>query len=752
MTRPLSAALAILLTISTVAPAQQAKAPAVPRANSAGKTSNAVEPASKASADQASSPAPFTPPDKIFGYRNPAAELQTEKTFLAVPDPQLAKQHLQILTAAPHVAGSPEDHRTAEYVLAKYKAAGLDAYIQEYKVWMALPLDIRVDVVAPAGVVMHGPSPEHVSDDPFQNDPRILPAFNEYSPSGEVTADVVYANYGRPEDFKKLQEMGIDLKGKIVIVRYGENFRGVKPFLAAQYGAAGVLIYSDPWDDGYFKGDKYPKGPWRPDTGVQRGSVQYLFRYPGDPTTPGIASVPTLPESQRTPPDKATDLPTIPVTPLSYADATPIMSHLGGPESPRSWQGALPFTYHVGPGPAKVHLAVKLNYQYMTIWDVIGMVKGSELPNEWVITGNHRDAWVYGAVDPNSGTAAQLEAVHGVGELLRTGWKPKRTLVFASWDAEEEGLIGSTEFAEQHAKDLSRAIAYFNMDVAVAGPDFGASSVPSLKQYLRDVAKSVPSPKGGSVYDQWKATAEQHQKERKDHSDSTVTPSNREPAVATPDVKVGDLGSGSDYTAFLQHLGVPSADIGSNGPYGVYHSVFDNFAWFTKFGDPTFVYEQEMARVYGLEAIRMASIDVLPLNYEQYGKEISGYVKAADKNAKTAFGEQSPSFADAEAAAARLEKAGAQVWRLQNNQIGDAGVLNLILRNTERAFLVDGLPDRPWFKHVIYAPGEHTGYSAVVIPGVNEAIENKNLTLTQQQLQILTAALNRAAGVLEAAK
>ena len=712
-----------------------------------------TQPSAPPTGRQQAAIAPFTAPDKIFGYRDPATELQAEKIFLTVPDPKLAKQHLQILTAAPHVAGSPEDRRTAEYVLQQYTAAGLDASIQPYKVWMALPLDIRVDVVAPAGVVMHGPSPERVSDDPFQKDPRILPAFNEYSPSGDVTADVVYANYGRAEDFKKLKEMGIDVKGKIVIIRYGEVFRGVKVFLAAQCGAAAVILYSDPYDDGYFKGDQYPKGPWRPDTGVQRGSVQYLFRYPGDPTTPDIASVPDLPDSKRISPEQATNLPKIPVTPLSYADATPIMANLGGPESPRGWQGALPFTYHVGPGPVKVHVALKQSYRFTTIWDVIGTVRGSQLPNEWVVTGNHRDAWVYGAVDPCSGTAAQLEAVHGIGELMKTGWRPKRTLVFASWDAEEEGLIGSTEYAEGHVKELSRAVAYFNMDVAVSGPDFGASAVPSLKQYLRDIAKSVPSPKGGSVYDQWKATTDKNEKEGKNHAETLMTPSpSRAAAAGSTDVPVGDLGGGSDYTAFLQHLGIPSADIGSKGPYGVYHSAFDDFAWFTKFGDPTFVYEQEMARIYGLEAIRMASTDVLPLNYEDYGKEIIEYVKAAEQRAKTTFGEQAPSFEDVMKAAGRLQKAGADLMKLQGRSMGDPGVLNLVLRNTERAFLIDGLPDRPWFKHAIYAPGEHTGYAAVVIPGVNEAIENDNLTLTKQQLQLLTAALNRAAGALEMAR
>jgi len=725
LTRSFSSLLICTLLFSTIAPGQQAAT--------------------------STTPAPFTPPDKIFGYRNPAAELKIEKTFLAVPDPAVAKQHLQVLTAAPHVAGSPEDHRNAEYVLDLYKAAGLDAYIQPYKVWMGLPLDIRVDVVAPEGVVMHGPSPERVSDDPFQKDPRILPAFNEYSPSGDVTADVVYANYGRPDDFKKLKDMGIDVKGKLVICRYGQVFRGVKVSIASQYGAAGVILYSDPWDDGYFKGDKYPKGPWRPDTGVQRGSVQYLFKYPGDPTTPDIASVLDLPMNKRTPPEQATDLPRIPVTPLSYADATPIMENLGGPESPRSWQGALPFTYHVGPGPVRVHMTVKIAYQYTTIWDVIGMVKGSELPNEWVITGNHRDAWVYGAVDPNSGTAAQLEAVHGIGKLLQTGWRPKRTIVFASWDGEEEGLLGSTEFAEQHSKDLTRAIVYFNMDSATSGPDFAASAVPSLKQYFRDVAKAVPSPKGGSVYDQWKAT----QNKPKDSAEQPEIPGAplREPAaVVTQDVKVGDLGSGSDYTAFLQHLGVPSADFTSRGPYGVYHSAFDDFAWFTRFADPTFAYEQEMARICGIAVIRMASADVLPFDYEEYGKDISAYVKTAEMNAKTAFGEQAPSFADADSAAERLQKAGAEALKRQNIPAGDAAVLNVLLRNAEHGFLTGGLPARPWFKHAIYAPGENTGYAAVVIPGVNEAIDNKDLALLKQQLQVLTNALNRTSGMLELGK
>ncbi len=695
-------------------------------------------------------PAPFVPPTSITGYRDATTELQAEKEFLAVPNADLAKEHLRILTSAPHIAGSPEDKTTAEYVLQKFKEAGLDAYIQEYKVWMNLPAKIKVDVVAPQGVVMHGPSPEHVSDDPYQDDPRVTTAFNEYSPSGDVTADVVYANYGRLEDFKKLQELGIDVKGKIAIVRYGMNFRGVKPYVAQQFGAIGVIIYSDPWDDGYFKGDMYPVGPMRPATGVQRGSIQYLFRYPGDPTTPGIASLPDLPDSQRTPPDKATDLTKVPTTPLSYQDATPIMANLGGPDSPREWQGALPFTYHLGPGPVKVHMMLKQNYHWATMYDVIGTVKGSEAPDHWVVSGNHRDAWVYGAVDPNSGTAAMLESVHGVGELLKSGWRPKRTLMFCSWDGEEEGLIGSTEFAEQHADELKNAVAYFNMDVAVAGPNYGASAVPSLKQYERDVAKAVPSPKGGSVYEQWKISNDKEEKDRATRVNSVLGGSPREPnAKVKQDVNVGDLGSGSDFTPFLQHLGVPSTDIGSHGPYGVYHSVFDNFAWFTKFGDPTFVYEREMAEVFGIQAIRMADADVLPFDYEEYAKEIAIYLKTAEEKSKNTFGAQSPSFASAQQAAQRMEKAGAEMLKAQGSASSDAASINTALLHTERAFVINGLPGREWFKHAIYAPGEYTGYAAVVIPGVNESIDHKDLKTTQQQLQVLSDAINRAADVLE---
>lgn len=701
--------------------------------------------------NDAQSPASATKASaSIAGFRNPDAEAALESRFLAVPDPKLAAEHLRILTQAPHIAASPEDKATADYVAKKFREAGLDTEEVEYRVWLNYPVEVSVDVTAPAGVHMHGPSREHVDGDTMADDPRVVMPYNGMSPSGDAEAEVVYANYGSPEDFEKLKQLNVDVRGKIVLTRYGQNFRGVKALDAQERGAAGLLIYSDPADDGWRRGDSYPEGPWRPATGVQRGSIGYMFMFAGDPTTPGIASTPALPDAKRVAPEQSVQMPKIPTTPLSYADAWPILEHLGGPDSPRDWQGALPFTYHVGPGPAKVKLHLKQDYQFRIIWDVIGRVRGTESPNEWVVAGNHRDAWVFGACDPNSGTAAMLEAVHGLGELLKSGWKPKRTIVLGSWDAEEEGLIGSTEWGEQHENDLANAAAYFNMDVAVSGPKFGASSVPSLKQFLRDVTKAVPSPKGGTVYDSW-------QKANQPGADAAQAPtdaigdSGRVPAAQFKgDVPVGDLGGGSDYTVFLQHLGVPSIDITSTGSYGVYHSAFDNFDWFRKFADPDFLYEQEMARVFGLELLRMANADVLPYDYGEYGKEIATYIDNARKKAAAQFGAQALNFDEVAQAVARFEQAGTKTLLLQNSLPNDHQKFNNLLRRTERALLLpDGLPNRPWFRHAIYAPGQYTGYAPVVIPGINEAIDKHDLDLTRQQIAALAAALDRATKALQ---
>ncbi len=687
-------------------------------------------------------------PGAIAGFRDTVAEQKLEEKFLSVPEPKLAQEHLRILTAEPHIAGSPEDRKTAEYVARKFREAGLDTRIDSYRVWLNLPREILVEATAPKGLKMRGPTREHVEGDPYQDDPRVVTPFNAGSPSGEVEAEVVYANYARPEDFRKLKQMGIDVRGKVVIARYGQNFRGVKALLAQENGAAALLLYSDPIDDGYFRGDPYPAGPYRPATGVQRGSVQFTFEYPGDATTPGVASTLDLPQSQRLAPEKAGNLPRIPVTPLSYADVSPLLEKLGGPDSPREWQGALPFTYHVGSGPVRVHVKLVQDYSYTTIWNVIGSIPGSTQPESLVIAGNHRDAWVYGAADPNSGTAAMLEAVHGLGTLLKSGWRPQRTIIFGSWDAEEQGLIGSTEYAEQYAEELKNAVAYFNMDVGVAGPDFGASSVPSLKVFLRDIARVVSSPQGGTVYDVWKLQSERGRRESAEEGPFAE----RRGEANHGEVHISDLGSGSDYSAFLQHLGVPSTDIGSNGPYGVYHSVFDNYAWFTRFADPTFAYEQQMARVFGLEVLRMAQADVLPFDYESYGSEVHQHLERAQQRAQELGWKNQLDFAPSLRAADHLVAAG-QAVRLAAGSANGAQLsrINTALMEAERAMLGKGLPHRPWFRHTIYAPGEYTGYTAVVIPGVNESMDRNDLAGAIASLDEVTAALERAALTLKSA-
>jgi N-acetylated-alpha-linked acidic dipeptidase len=692
-------------------------------------------------------PAQSSSPAAVFGYSNFATQEKIEEKFLAVPDARLAGEHLKILTAEPHLAATPEDRKTAEYVARKFRLAGLETEIVPYRVLLNQPKTVRVEAYNSAGhLLMSGPTREHVPGDRYQDNPRVVMPFHGSSGSGNITGEVVYANYGRQEDFDRLAAEHIDLHGKIVLARYGVNFRGVKVYLAEQRGAAGVLLYSDPHDDGYYKGDAYPMGPWRPETGVQRGSVQYLFKYPGDPETPGVASTLNLPDSARIPNEKSGNQPRIISIPLSYHDAAPILQALKGPSVPQDWQGALPFRYHMGQvgggqGSVRVHLVSQQDYQRRIIWDVIGKIKGAEAPDEWVVAGNHRDAWVYGAVDPSSGTAAMLEAVHGIGALLRQGWRPRRTIVFCSWDAEEEGLIGSTEWVEQHAQTLERAVAYFNMDVAVAGPDFSAAAVPSLKQFLRDLTRSIPSPLGGTVYQQWRINSAGEGKRRTANA-----------PVAGEEIRVGDLGSGSDFTPFLQHVGVPSTDIGSGGPYGVYHSVFDNFAWYTQNADPKFVYLQEMARVFGLETLRMADADVLPYDYVTYAREISAYLDAAKRKA-SGKGLNSLDFASAEAAATRLAAAARKAQALQIAPSGDLAKLNLALRQTETALLSEaGLPNRPWYRHTLYAPGELTGYDAVVIPGVNEAIDARDHERAAQQLAVLARALDRAARTLDSVR
>lgn len=694
---------------------------------------------------------------RVFGFRDFTQQAKWDADFLTVPDAKLAQQHLKALTAAPHWASSPEDYATALYVAARFKAAGLQTDIVPYSVLLNKPVSILIEAFDADGTkILTGPRPEHVelptnsAADRIQNDPRILPVFNDSSPSADVTAQVVYANYGRLADFQRLADLGVSVKGKIVLVRYGGAYRGVKVYIAQQFGAKGVLIYSDPADDGEKNPQAYPGGRDRPDSAAQRGSVQFLPIYPGDPTTPGVASVPGLPASMRIPVGKLQyDLPSIPANPLSSADATPILRTMGGPDVPRDWQGGLNFPYHLGgAGLVTIHMRVVNDTRLRTIWDVIGKIPGATDPHHWVIAGNHRDAWVYGASDPSSGTAAMLETVHGLGVLLQHGWKPRRTIVMASWDAEEEGIIGSTEWVEQHPTELQDAVAYFNVDVAVAGPTFNAAAVPSLRQFLREIAREVPSAAGGTVFDQWKKQEDFSLVHRRDPTTSSPPAFNLPRSNDEP--RVGDLGSGSDYTPFLQHAGVPSTDIGSDGPFSVYHSVYDNYDWFVRFVDPTFAYTQQQACFFGLEIIHMADADVLPYDYTVYAQAIQGYLDQARNHAASQG--LKLDFNAVLVAEGQFASAARAVHARQVAPQKDSATLDDALYFAEHALLIPaGLPRRPWYRHSIYAPGEFTGYEAVVIPGVNEAIDASDIPRAQAQLDALTQALTRAAAALELA-
>lgn len=674
-----------------------------------------------------------------------AREAEFEKAFRSFPTPERARQDLWILTQAPHVAGTPEDYRTAQYVLSQFREAGLEAKIAEYEVLLPMPKEVKVDLVEP--YKREGPTPEASwSWDKDTSDSSVVPAFNAYSPSGDVTARVVYANYGLPDDYRVLREQGIDVAGKIVIARYGKCFRGVKAYVAEENHAAGLLIFSDPADDGYRQGDVYPRGPWRPSTGVQRGSVLYLTGYAGDPLTPGVAATQG---AKRLSMKEASTLPRIPTSPISYEDASPILENLAGPAAPRDWQGALPFTYHLGPGASKVHLKLSMDFQVRPIWDVIAEVPGSVQPDAWVVMGNHRDAWTYGAVDPGSGTAPLLAVGRALGRLLKQGWKPQRTVVLASWDGEEFGLIGSTEWAEDHADELTRhAVAYLNIDVGVSGSHFGASAVPSLSPLIREVTEDVTDPDSGrNLFAVW---SEEAGKLHREPGAPIVVPL-KEPTPDSGEVRVGELGSGSDYTPFLQHLGVPSLDLGFGGSYGVYHALYDDFYWMEHFGDPNFKYSVAAAQVYGTLALRLADADILPFDYTEYAKAIQKYLHDLEDDIKKSGGGEKVSFNEVNGAAAKFSDA-AKALASKMDATSQAGMtdpgrlatFNHALIEVERNFLLpNGLPNRTWFRHAFYAPGVYTGYEAVVIPGVREAARRKDWATATQQLSLVQDAIER---------
>jgi N-acetylated-alpha-linked acidic dipeptidase len=682
-----------------------------------------------------------TPPafsqNSIDGFTADRASAQRrwEEQFRAVPSPKSAREHLRRLTLEPHIAGTKEDYETAVYVRDQLRSYGLAAELKEYDVWLNYPNTPSVVELITSQRTKLNILEAVVPGDPSSSNPKITPLFNGYSASGDVTAPVVYANYGLPGDYDALKKAGVDVKGKIVIVRYGNSFRGVKAKVAEDHGAIGCIIYSDPADDGYMQGDVYPKGPWRPVASGQRGSVQYLFDYPGDPLTPGKPAIPGVP---RLKPEEATDLTRIPVQPIAYDVAKTILSQLKGPVRPGGFQGGLPFAYHVG-GTDDVKLRLKTDMDYKTrkIWNVVARIDGSEEKDRWVILGNHRDAWVFGAVDPNSGSSAMLEVGRGFGELLKQGWKPRRTIILCSWDAEEYGLIGSTEWAEEFAAELKeKAVAYLNLDAAVSGVHFGASSVPSLWKLMRAATREVKDPKTGkSVYQQWQDRARENRPEG--DQDKGEAP-------------IGALGSGSDYTPFLQHLGVASTDMGFGGDYGVYHSAYDSFYWMDHFGDPGFQYHVAAAQLWGLLAMRLADADGLTFDYTDYATQIREFFSEAMKLARTrnlagSLDEKSMTAAIDNFAkeAERVEKSRQEAIR--SNDRARLARINDALVQAERQFIDSrGLRGRAWYKHQIYAPGFYTGYAAQPLTDFRQALDDRNAANAKESLERIVEAIKRA--------
>ncbi|HXX43584.1 MAG TPA: M28 family metallopeptidase [Candidatus Acidoferrales bacterium] len=673
-----------------------------------------------------------------------AEERQLESKLRSIPNASHAESNLKHLTSEPHMAGTEASRRVAEWLRDRYRSFGFDAEIVKYTAWMPLPRELKLDLTKPETKQLA--SPEQSFDvDRATSDKRAVVGFNAYSPSGEITAPVVYVNYGTEDDYRQLAALGISVEGKIAIVRYGRGYRGIKVKLAEEHKAAAVIIYSDPQDDGVVAGTTFPNGPWRPFSGIQRGSIIYTQIYPGDPLTPVDAAPGS---TARLAPADSPSLPHIPAMPISAQDASAILSNLSGPQVPPSWQGGLPFTYHAGPGGAEVHMKISIDYAERPLYDVIAKLHGTD-DTQWVILGNHHDAWVYGAADPGSGTASMLEAGRALGELARSGWKPRRTIVICEWDGEEEGILGSTAWVNENLAELQgKAVAYINTDVGVNGSNFAASATPSLKELLRDVTREVADPKsGGSVYDAWRERAEQAR--------SVLAALGRQAPAADISGKapVGGLGSGSDYTSFFDHVGIPSFDLGFNGPYGVYHSTYDDFYWMKHFGDPDFSHFAELAQILGTLALRLGEADILPYDFPAYALEIEHattdvYVKANPPD-QDALEETLDAVARLSASAHRADVA---LRAIAESPIDHtkADQINHALAAVEQAFLAsEGLPGRPWFKHLIFAPGIRDGYTTQMIPGENDALAQNDSTALRHEGDVLTAAFSRAAARLD---
>ncbi len=723
-------------------------------------------------------------PSMLSGYSadSSRAEREWESKFRAIPSPVNQRNYMERLSAHPHHVGTEYDRENAEWILSQFKLWGWDAHIENFDVLFPTPKERVVELVAPTHFTATLEEPTVSVDPTSDQHSDQLPTYNAYSADGDVTAPLVYVNYGIPADYEELERLGVSVKGAIVIARYGMSWRGIKPKVAAEHGAVGCLIYSDPHEDGYFRGDVFPGGAWRPLEGVQRGSVMDMVLYPGDPLTPGVGATK---DAKRLPLSEAKTITKIPVLPISYGDAQPLLSALRGPVAPEHWRGSLAITYHVGPGPAKVHLKVKANWDTKTLNDVIARIPGSTSPDEWVVRGNHEDGWVNGAEDPVSGAVAEMEEARAMGELLKQGWKPHRTLIYCIWDGEEEGLLGSTEWGEAHADELRQhAAVYINSDGNGRGY-LGAEGSHTLEKFVNGVARDIEDPETKLTV--WK----RHELELIAHG----TAEERKEARTHSDWHISALGSGSDYTVFIDHLGIASLNLGYGGESGggIYHSIYDDFYWYTHFGDTDFTYGRALAQTAGTAMMRLADAELLPYDFTGLAETIHTYddelkkllkdkqeavrernleidegVFTATNNPKEPLvpptKEDPPpylNFAPLDNAADALTRSATHYQKALEKARADGGaalahasleqVNELLIESERKLTSSDGLPGRPWFEHQIYAPGFYTGYGVKTLPAAREAIEQKKWKEADEGLAEIGRILDGEAALIQQA-
>ncbi len=700
--------------------------------------------------------------EKIIGFsaEGSAAQHALEDQFDAHLNPDNLRSWMKHLTSQAQHVGSPGSKANAEWVAGLFESWGYETEIEVFHVLFPTPLVRVVELVAPTRFVAGLTEPVLAEDASSGNLENVLPPFNAYSADGDIEAELVYVNQGIPRDYEELERRGISVEGKIVIARYGGSWRGIKPKVAYENGAIGCILYSDPLDDGYWRGDVYPEGPFKMGMGAQRGSVADMPLYPGDPLTPFVGA---KEDTERMTPEESPTVMKIPVLPISYEDALPLLSALEGPVAPSSWRGALPITYHIGPGPARVHVKLKFSWDVVPAYNVIARLEGSEFPDEWIMRGNHRDAWVFGASDPTSGQVAMLEEARAVGELVKSGWRPKRTIIYGSWDAEEPGLLGSTEWVEYHRDELDqKMVAYLNTDGSGRG-FLGMGGSHTLQEFINQIARDVDDPQTG-------VTVSERLRARGLASGSSTTPEEG-------DIPISPLGSGSDYSPFLQHAGISSLNLSfggeSNG--GSYHSVFDTFEHYTRFGDTDFAYGVTLAKVAGRATLRLANADMLPFRFETFVGHVADYAdevealademreETAKHNKLVESGVYKLSYDPQGGIAPPAAKSPVphiSFAAVQNavedlrvtSQTADKAVasaaaspeLNRLLAQLERAMASDdGLPRRPWFRHQIYAPGYYTGYGVKTLPGIREAIEERKWVEADEQMIRVAATLTR---------